>query len=130
MENYGHRTATTVNGVVINIQGDSHTTKVGGKRVRRDASFRVPPPASFNGAGRASSPTLSSASGSPYPASANAPPMNNVPVESVRARALQVRYLFQTKNVILLILYFLEKWKYLCISFLKFSDKKMNEFRF
>merc|ERR1711899_454475 len=88
MENYGHRTATTVNGVVINIQGDSHTTKVGGKRVRRDASFRVPPPASFNGAGRASSPTLSSASGSsPYPA----PPMNSVPVESARARALQVR---------------------------------------
>ena len=96
MENYGHRTATTVNGVVINIQGDSHTTKVGGKRVRRDASFRVPPPASFNGAGRASSPTLSSASGSPYPASA-APPMNNVPVESVRARALQVRF-FEDKT--------------------------------
>ena len=111
MENYGHRTATTVNGVVINIQGDSHTTKVGGKRVRRDASFRVPPPASFNGAGRASSPTLSSASGSPYPASANAPPMNNVPVESVRARALQVRYFFfaDKKNVMLLILYFSRK---------------------
>ena len=89
MENYGHRTATTVNGVVINIQGDSHTTKVGGKRVRRDASFRVPPPASFNGAGRASSPTLSSASGSPYPPT-GAPPMSNMPVESVRARALQV----------------------------------------
>ena len=130
MENYGHRTATTVNGVVINIQGDSHTTKVGGKRVRRDASFRVPPPASFNGAGRASSPTLSSASGSPYPASANAPPMNNVPVESVRARALQVRYFFQTKTLYFLFYIFLEKWKYLCISFLKFSDKKMNEFRF
>ena len=113
MENYGHRTATTVNGVVINIQGDSHTTKVGGKRVRRDASFRVPPPASFNGAGRASSPTLSSASGSPYPASANAPPMNNVPVESVRARALQVRYFFQTKNVMLLILYFSRKMEVL-----------------
>ena len=92
MENYGHRTATTVNGVVINIQGDSHTTKVGGKRVRRDASFRVPPPASFNGAGRASSPTLSSTSNSPYPPSA--PPMNNVPVESVRARALQVSFFF------------------------------------
>ena len=117
MENYGHRTATTVNGVVINIQGDSHTTKVGGKRVRRDASFRVPPPASFNGAGRASSPTLSSASGSPYPASANAPPMNNVPVESVRARALQVRYFFADKKTLYFLFYnFLEKWK--------FCDKK------
>ena len=114
MENYGHRTATTVNGVVINIQGDSHTTKVGGKRVRRDASFRVPPPASFNGAGRASSPTLSSASGSPYPpASANAPPMNNVPVESVRARALQVRDFLKTK---ILSYYFIwEKWYFLLI---------------
>lgn len=85
-----HKTATTINGVVINIHGDSHSTKVG-KRVRREASFRVPPPPSFNGAGRASSPTsLSSASGSPYPGAP--PPMNSVPVESVRARALQVRF--------------------------------------
>ena len=121
MENYGHRTATTVNGVVINIQGDSHTTKVGGKRVRRDASFRVPPPASFNGAGRASSPTLSSASGSPYPASA-APPMNNVPVESVRARALQVRF-FEDKNFLL---YFLEKW-YFQSQVFPFNFCKKNE---
>ena len=89
MEPYGHtKTANTINGVVINIHGDSHSTKVG-KRIRRADSFRVPPPPSFNGAaGRASSPTLSSASGSsPYPA----PPMNSVPVESARARALQVR---------------------------------------
>ena len=83
---YGHKTATTINGVVINIHGDSHSTKVG-KRVRREASFRVPPPPSFNGSGRATSPTLSSASGSPYPA----PPISSVPVESARARALQVR---------------------------------------
>ena len=90
MEPYGHKTATTINGVVINIHGDSHSTKVG-KRIRREASFRVPPPPSFNGAGRASSPTLSSASGSsPYPA----PPMNSVPVESARARALQVRSMY------------------------------------
>ena len=89
MEPYGHKTATTINGVVINIHGDSHSTKVG-KRVRREASFRVPPPPSFNGAGRASSPTLSGSSGSPYPAP-GAPPINSVPVESARARALQVR---------------------------------------
>ena len=90
MEPYGHKPATTINGVVINIHGDSHSTKVG-KRIRREASFRVPPPPSFNGAGRASSPTLSSASGSsPYPA----PPMNSVPVESARARALQVRSMY------------------------------------
>ena len=130
MENYGHRTATTVNGVVINIQGDSHTTKVGGKRVRRDASFRVPPPASFNGAGRASSPTLSSASGSPYPASA-APPMNNVPVESVRARALQVRYFFfcrQKKRYTSYLIFFSKNGS--SISFLRFCEEKMNEVRF
>merc|ERR1712029_788452 len=62
-------------------------TKVG-KRVRREASFRGPPPPSFNGSGRASSPTLSSNSGSPYP-NLSAPPMNSVPVENVRARAIQ-----------------------------------------
>ena len=90
MDGYGHKTATTINGVVINIHGDSHSTKVG-KRVRREASFRVPPPPSFNGSGRASSPTLSSNSGSPYP---NAPPMTSVPVENARARAIQVRHTF------------------------------------
>ena len=84
-----HKTANTINGVVINIHGDSHSTKVG-KRVRREASFRVPPPPSFNGSGRASSPTLSSNSGSPYP-NLSAPPMNSVPVENARARAIQVR---------------------------------------
>ena len=84
-----HKTANTINGVVINIHGDSHSTKVG-KRVRREASFRVPPPPSFNGSGRASSPTLSSNSGSPYP-NLPAPPMNSVPVENARARAIQVR---------------------------------------
>ncbi len=90
MENFGRKTATTINGVVINIHGDTHTTtskmasvattgttgpdpgipgSSGGKKIRRDASFRVPPPPSYNGgSGRASSPTLSSASGSPYPA--------------------------------------------------------------
>ena len=94
MEPYGHKTANTINGVVINIHGDSHSTKVG-KRIRRADSFRVPPPPSFNGAVRASSPTLSSASGSsPYPA----PPMNSVPVESARARALQVRPILTFSN--------------------------------
>ena len=88
MENYQQK--TTINGVVINIHGDSHKVN---KRVRREASFRVPPPPTFNGApGRANSPTLSSASGSPYPMNQGSnpgPPMNSV--ESARARAMQVR---------------------------------------
>ncbi len=97
MENYGHKTATTINGVVINIghsasgandQKIVHSAST--KKVRRDPSFRVAPPTSFNGHGRAPSPTLSSASGSPFPQGNGPLPINSVPVESVRARALQV----------------------------------------
>ena len=85
MDNFnGLKSATTVNGVVINIHGDSHKV---GKRVRREASLRLPPSNfNVNGNGRTSPGlTASNITASPFKHEVNNG--NGAP----RPRVLQVR---------------------------------------